>query len=668
MLRQILSVRRLVAVAAALLCLESTAVAVTIGLNLNQVQNDADPQKITLTISGLNPGQTVNVDRYIDLNGNGSVDPGEPVVQHFVLTDGHVPLIGGQRNFNLPDDSDGAADGTIIAKIFYPGVASFDRLAAKYIYQVSDPTIPAVLGSVTLNVVQDTTLIQGIQGTLTAGGGPAGYAMVALIQDTLVSGTIADENGQFQLYAMPGSYVVIPVFPGYVTDMGNGSADVSNGQFTQKDITLTAGNFKVSGSVTDADSPATPLPGLFVMCQSGSGFAAGFTNTAGQYDVRLSPGSWAISPDPETAAAMGYVGTRDQNPTTVAGDLTRNFQFPKANALVYGLVQTSTSQPVLGLSMRAEDQANQEADGRSFPPDGRYAIGVLAGTWRVQPDEKDLKAMGYMGPQANLSLQPDQALQQNFTLQELHITAHVSGRLVQGTSGGPGIPNINASACPQTPGSCLSATTDPDGNFDIGVFAGAWTIGFSNEPLAQQHLIGPMFNVNVTDGVNQSGMLAVALPANSHITGTVQNSTSAPLAGLNVYASAHIGDSDYSANAQTDVNGGYSLLVADGTWSVGLDCGDLNGRGYECAQNQQTQINQADQVVNFVVHTPAPACTGDCSNDRRVTVNEILTLVSIALGNADVSTCAAGDANRNGIITVDEILAAVNNALNGCGG
>jgi len=48
-------------------------------------------------------------------------------------------------------------------------------------------------------------------------------------------------------------------------------------------------------------------------------------------------------------------------------------------------------------------------------------------------------------------------------------------------------------------------------------------------------------------------------------------------------------------------------------------------------------------------------------------VDEILTLVNIALSNANLSTCVAGDANHDGQITVDEILTAVNNALTGCG-
>jgi hypothetical protein len=63
----------------------------------------------------------------------------------------------------------------------------------------------------------------------------------------------------------------------------------------------------------------------------------------------------------------------------------------------------------------------------------------------------------------------------------------------------------------------------------------------------------------------------------------------------------------------------------------------------------------------------AQTCVGDCSGDGQVTVDEIVTMVNIALGQAAVSTCAAGDPSGDGQITVDEILQAVNNALNGCG-
>jgi len=62
----------------------------------------------------------------------------------------------------------------------------------------------------------------------------------------------------------------------------------------------------------------------------------------------------------------------------------------------------------------------------------------------------------------------------------------------------------------------------------------------------------------------------------------------------------------------------------------------------------------------------ASTCTGDCNDNVAVTIDELLTMVNIALGNADVMTCAAGDANHDEQVTIDEILAAVNVALNGC--
>lgn len=58
-----------------------------------------------------------------------------------------------------------------------------------------------------------------------------------------------------------------------------------------------------------------------------------------------------------------------------------------------------------------------------------------------------------------------------------------------------------------------------------------------------------------------------------------------------------------------------------------------------------------------------PICIGDCNRDGQVAVDELITLVSIALGNAELSACP------NGVVAVDIalIVQAVNNALNGCG-
>jgi hypothetical protein len=49
-----------------------------------------------------------------------------------------------------------------------------------------------------------------------------------------------------------------------------------------------------------------------------------------------------------------------------------------------------------------------------------------------------------------------------------------------------------------------------------------------------------------------------------------------------------------------------------------------------------------------------------------VTVDELLSMVNIALGTAPIENCTAGDANGDGEITVDEVVAAVSNSLQDC--
>jgi hypothetical protein len=63
-----------------------------------------------------------------------------------------------------------------------------------------------------------------------------------------------------------------------------------------------------------------------------------------------------------------------------------------------------------------------------------------------------------------------------------------------------------------------------------------------------------------------------------------------------------------------------------------------------------------------------PACVCDCNRDDRVTVEEIVRSVSIALGTAFLATCPQADPNGDRLVTVEEIVQAVNNGLNGCPG
>jgi hypothetical protein len=75
-------------------------------------------------------------------------------------------------------------------------------------------------------------------------------------------------------------------------------------------------------------------------------------------------------------------------------------------------------------------------------------------------------------------------------------------------------------------------------------------------------------------------------------------------------------------------------------------------------------------TADYVFFSPSVGtCAGDCNGDGHTTVNELLTMVAVAVHSDDPLVCPAGDGDASGTITVDEIVRAVAAALgNPCAG
>jgi hypothetical protein len=103
----------------------------------------------------------------------------------------------------------------------------------------------------------------------------------------------------------------------------------------------------------------------------------------------------------------------------------------------------------------------------------------------------------------------------------------------------------------------------------------------------------------------------------------------------------------------------------------------------QCASNEVCVADRSGQIggccacgtmtptVTNPPSTPtprsAPSCIGDCDDSGGVTVNELIILVNIALGNDPASTCPHG-VPSGAEINIALIMQAVDDALNGCGG
>jgi len=84
--------------------------------------------------------------------------------------------------------------------------------------------------------------------------------------------------------------------------------------------------------------------------------------------------------------------------------------------------------------------------------------------------------------------------------------------------------------------------------------------------------------------------------------------------------------------------------------------------GVTVVSTVQDLVSNALVVVHGDLGT---GCTGDCSGDGTVTIDELILGVGIALGSTPVSACSVL-ADAQGMVDIAQLVKAVSNALNGC--
>lgn len=127
-------------------------------------------------------------------------------------------------------------------------------------------------------------------------------------------------------------------------------------------------------------------------------------------------------------------------------------------------------------------------------------------------------------------------------------------------------------------------------------------------------------------------------------------------------ASGAINHRLYTLGRQQYTNGtGPFHDIASGDNSVRGMPGFSAAVGYDLASGLGTP--DVDRLSRAFAQS---GCAGDCNADGRVTVEEIVIAIDIALGTRPAAACEAADTDGDGSVTVDEVLQAVRRALNGC--
>lgn len=473
---------------------------------------------VTVQITGLTNGETVTMQRYLDVDGNGTVDSADWLTLQVQLTDGFVPKIGGATNYAAPYDLTGT-NGAITAQLNYCGPWDIDRFCGRHLFRVSGPS-----GSATAMLsVMNFPYPQLVRGRVTASGTNVPYASVVVFgpYGEPVAGTIADSAGNYTNRLPIGQYILLAIKPGYVGDFaGAPSVTLTTGATVVTNVSLTPASRLISGRIVDAGNTNIGLPGVFVFFGSSADqVTVTATDTNGLATASVTPGYWMIEPDNIALARLGYVDwDEDKLPVldTTTGDVTGQIlPVPKANALLYGSIRTLSGQPLAGVSFWGWSEGEYVA-GAVSDTNGIFAAPVLGGmSWWFEVD-------------------------------------------------------------------------DPD----------------ENPALA---------NYIVTRGTNQYVSVGqaikldfLAVPATGTISGRVTDDVGEAIADLGVWAWAVIGTNEFDAYTETDSDGYFRFPVADGMWHVGLDCWDLQNRGYQCPSEQTVTIPPTNAVVNFTVYQIAP--------------------------------------------------------------
>lgn len=70
-------------------------------------------------------------------------------------------------------------------------------------------------------------------------------------------------------------------------------------------------------------------------------------------------------------------------------------------------------------------------------------------------------------------------------------------------------------------------------------------------------------------------------------------------------------------------------------------------------------------AVTLLLPAATLACP-DCNRDGRVTIDELVTGIGIALGGTELARCPSFDADGNGGVSIDELVGGIVAALDGC--
>jgi len=346
--------------AALLTALFSTAAIAASSLSVSPTAIPIDePGEVQLDVAGL-LGAEVVLRLYVDIDGDGTIDPEDQPIWTDVITDNLA-----EWSPNMFSDSD-PVTGAVTVDLRLFGPVGFPYSAGNFIWEAED-SFDGSTGLASFTVTQPSQS-QSVSGTVINAATllPEPGALV-LLEPFCDGGeetkhfysTFADENGAYTI-ALPAELdcnhrLAIAVKPGFLTGLLGQPHLVFGGSdnYTGQDLSLTPGSRPVTGRVAYENGPRSGegVTGVAIFVESFDGppvFTVAFTDESGAFELMLDDGEWGMESPEEGTEEQGAVAREDAGlEFEVAGtpvalpDLT----LPAANAFFQGVLTDDAGSP-----------------------------------------------------------------------------------------------------------------------------------------------------------------------------------------------------------------------------------------------------------------------------------------------------------------------------------
>ncbi|MGA2028516.1 MAG: carboxypeptidase regulatory-like domain-containing protein [Verrucomicrobiota bacterium] len=394
-----------------------------------------------------------------------------------------------------------------------------------------------------------------------------------------------------------------------------------SGNFTPITNFFSITNFPYAGSFTGnviSNGTSTTLPNAVVLLaqpsNGGDNVQGGVVaNDSGGYTIEAPPGNYTLF-----AFKSNFVANLGTAPSLAlsSGTIPTNLSLIPATRSISGKIVDANNSS-LGLPGISGGVSSTDNFLTIYFTDtnGNFNVPVTASEWKLEGSVSAFAFLGYLGLQNKVQVDTTAGSTNGITIAVPKATAVFYGS-VKDNLGNP-LAGVDIDSDDNNGGSGqyeqdISTDANTNYNYVAGALGGdTWEVEVDGDqsPSLANYIFSQSQNgsISLTNGqaVRQD---FTAILATNQISGHVQDNDGDPISGVGVNANTTtpINGVSYSSHTDTDNNGNYTLNVANGDWSVSLNCGTGgdslgNSGNYQCPCDDNVTISNNNVTTNFTV-------------------------------------------------------------------